>query len=49
MNARAAVLRPVGLPHPCILWKPLVTEEVELAPPGRDEVLERIRTAGLCR
>jgi alcohol dehydrogenase len=46
MKPRAGVQRPVGLPHPCSQSKPLVIEEVELAPPGRDEVLERIRAAG---
>ena len=48
MRTRAAVLRQVGLPHPYRESKPLVIEEVELAPPGRDEVLVRIRAAGLC-
>jgi alcohol dehydrogenase len=42
------VLRQIGLPHPYSQSKPLVIEEVELAPPGRDEVLVRIRAAGLC-
>jgi len=48
MRTRAAVLRQIGLPHPYSQSKPLVIEEVELAPPGRDEVLVRIRAAGLC-
>jgi alcohol dehydrogenase len=48
MKTRAAVLRQVGLPHPYARSKPLTIEEVELAPPGRDEVLVRIRAAGLC-
>ena len=48
MKTRAAVLRQIGLPHPYSQSKPLVIEEVELAPPGRDEVLVRIRAAGLC-
>ena len=48
MKTRAAVLRQIGLPHPYAQSKPLVIEEVELAPPGRDEVLVRIRAAGLC-
>jgi alcohol dehydrogenase len=42
------VLREIGLPAPYRQSKPLVIEEVELAPPGRDEVLVRIRAAGLC-
>ncbi len=45
MRTRAAVLRQIGLPHPYSQSKPLVIEEVELAPPGRDEVLVRIRAA----
>jgi len=48
MRTRAAVLREIGLPHPYSESKPLRIEEVELAPPGRDEVLVRIRAAGLC-
>ena len=48
MRTRAAVLRQIGLPHPYSQSKPLVIEEVELAPPGRGEVLVRIRAAGLC-
>lgn len=48
MKTRAAVLRQTGLPHPYADSKPLVIEELELAPPGRDEVLVRIRAAGLC-
>lgn len=48
MKTRAAVLREVGLPHPYRQSRPLAIEEVELAPPGRDEVLVRIRAAGLC-
>jgi alcohol dehydrogenase len=48
MRTRAAVLRQIGLPHPYKDSRPLVIEEVELAPPGRDEVLVRIRAAGLC-
>ncbi|MEO8298973.1 MAG: zinc-dependent alcohol dehydrogenase family protein [Burkholderiales bacterium] len=48
MKTRAAVLRQSGLPHPYKDSRPLVIEEVELADPGRDEVLVRIRAAGLC-
>ncbi|WP_280150352.1 zinc-dependent alcohol dehydrogenase family protein [Piscinibacter sp. XHJ-5] len=48
MRTRAAVLRHIGLPHPYRESRPLVIEDVELAPPGRDEVLVRIRAAGLC-
>jgi alcohol dehydrogenase len=48
MKIRAAVLRQTGLPHPYRESRPLAIEELELAPPGRDEVLVRIRAAGLC-
>lgn len=48
MKTRAAVLRQVGLPHPYKDSKPLTIEELTLAPPGRDEVLVRVRAAGLC-
>ena len=48
MKTRAAVLRQVGLPHAYKDSQPLRIEEVELAPPGRGEVLVRIRAAGLC-
>jgi len=48
MRTRAAVLRQIGLPYPYSESKPLSIEEIELAPPGRDEVLVRIRAAGLC-
>jgi|KBSMisStaDraftv2_1062788.scaffolds.fasta_scaffold491116_2 hypothetical protein len=37
MRTRSAALRQVGLPHPYSKPKPLVIEEVELAPPGRGE------------
>src|SRR5262252_3304083 len=48
MRTRAAVLREVGLPAPYGRSRPLKIEEVELAAPGREEVLVRIRAAGLC-
>ena len=48
MKARAAVLHEIGLPRPYADSKPLHIEEVELAPPGRDELLVRIKAAGLC-
>lgn len=48
MRIRAAVLRssPVGRPY--AETRPLSIETVELAPPGRDEVLVKITAAGLC-
>jgi alcohol dehydrogenase len=48
MKIRAAVLETIGAPTPYAQSQPLKIKEVELAPPGHDEVLIRIRAAGLC-
>jgi len=48
MKTRAALLYDVGLPQPYENSRPLHIEEVELAAPGANEVLVRIRAAGLC-
>ncbi|WP_158044987.1 zinc-dependent alcohol dehydrogenase family protein [Skermanella pratensis] len=48
MKAKAAVLHEIGLPRPYADSKPLHIEEIELAPPGRGEMLVRIKAAGLC-
>jgi alcohol dehydrogenase len=48
MIVRGAVLREMGLPAPYAESRPLLIEEVELAPPGPGELLVRIRSAGLC-
>ena len=48
MKIRAAVLETIGAPAPYAQSQPLKIKEVELAPPGHDEVLIRIRAAGLC-
>ena len=48
MKMRAAVLYEMGLPPPYAKSKPIKIEEVELDPPGRDEVLVKIGAAGLC-
>lgn len=48
MKTRAAVLRNMGAPMPFAESRPLRIEEVELDPPGRDEVLVKIAAAGLC-
>ncbi len=45
---RAAVLRRTGLPAPYAQSRPLSVEQVALDPPGRDEILVRVRAAGLC-
>ena len=48
MRIRAAVLRTIGLPPPYTQSRPLDIMELDLAPPGRGEVLVRIAAAGLC-
>jgi alcohol dehydrogenase len=48
MRVRAAVLRQIGLSPPYAASKPLAIAELELAPPGRGEVLVRVKAAGLC-
>lgn len=48
MRVRGAVLREMGLPRPYADSKPLEVTELELDPPGRGEILIRVRAAGLC-
>lgn len=48
MKIKAAVLRTVGASRPYAQSRPLIIEELDLAPPGRGEVLVRIAAAGLC-
>jgi alcohol dehydrogenase len=48
MRVKAAVLNKVGLPPPFAQSRPLAVVELDLAPPGRGEVLVRVRAAGLC-
>lgn len=48
MRVRAAVLRTSPVQKPYAETRPLSIEEVELAPPGRDEVLIKVEAAGLC-
>jgi len=48
LKIRAAVLRETGLPAPYSRSRPLEVTELELAPPGPDELLVRVRAAGLC-
>jgi len=48
MKTRAAVLRYSPVAAPFAETKPLSIEEVTLDPPGPEEVLVRIRAAGLC-
>ncbi|MCG7362507.1 zinc-dependent alcohol dehydrogenase family protein [Roseomonas sp. ACRSG] len=48
MKTRAAILRRAGLPRPYAESRPLSIEEVELRPPGPEEVLVKIAAAGVC-
>ncbi|HEY4252522.1 MAG TPA: zinc-dependent alcohol dehydrogenase family protein [Roseomonas sp.] len=48
MRMKAAVLRVQGLAKPYAESRPLSIEEVELDPPGEDEVLIEVAAAGLC-
>ncbi|WP_233859273.1 zinc-dependent alcohol dehydrogenase family protein [Paraburkholderia sp. HD33-4] len=48
MKIKAAVLQAMGAAAPYAESRPLSIEDVELAPPGPDEVLIRIAAAGLC-
>ncbi|BCQ29086.1 zinc-dependent alcohol dehydrogenase family protein (plasmid) [Caballeronia sp. NK8] len=48
MKIKAAVLQEMGAATPYADTRPLHIEEIDLAPPGRDEVLIKIAAAGLC-
>ncbi|HLR50403.1 MAG TPA: zinc-binding dehydrogenase [Candidatus Sphingobacterium stercoripullorum] len=48
MKIKAAVLREVGAEPPYSISRPLRIEEIDLAPPSQDEVLVKIKAAGLC-
>ena len=48
MRIQAAVLRQPGLEPPYAASKPLEITELDLAPPGRGEVLVKMAAAGLC-
>jgi alcohol dehydrogenase len=48
MKTRAAVLFKSGLAPPYGVSRPLRVMDIDLEPPGRGEVLVRIRAAGLC-
>lgn len=48
MKIRAAILEEIGRKPPYVTTRPLTIDEVELAPPGRGEVLVKISAAGLC-
>ena len=48
MKSRSAILRHAPVQKPYADTKPLTIEEIDLDPPGRDEVLIKIAAAGLC-
>ena len=48
MRVKAAVLNTIGLPPPYARSRPLEILELDLAPPGRGEILVRVKAAGLC-
>lgn len=48
MRIRGAVLEEVGRSAPFRETRPLTVSELELAEPGREEILVRIEVAGLC-
>lgn len=48
MKTKAAVLRQMGLGRPYSSSQPLTIEELDLQPPGPDEILVKIHAAGLC-
>jgi alcohol dehydrogenase len=48
MKIKAAVLQAMGATAPYAVSRPLHIEEIDLAPPGPDEVLIKIAAAGLC-
>lgn len=42
------MLEHIGSPRPYAQSRPITISELDLAPPGRDEVLVRVEAAGLC-
>jgi alcohol dehydrogenase len=48
MRIRGAVLERIGAPRPYAESQPLRVTDLDLAPPGDDELLVRIEAAGLC-
>jgi alcohol dehydrogenase len=48
VKIKAAVLNAIGAKPPFAVSKPLVIEEVDLAPPGPGEIMVKIGAAGLC-
>jgi len=48
MKMRAAVIQEMMKPRPYAASRPFAIEEVEIEPPGENEVLVQIKAAGLC-
>jgi len=48
MKIRGAVLDHIGLPRPYATSAPLTIADLDLAPPGENELLVRVEAAGLC-
>ena len=48
MRIRGAVLEQIGLDRPYAQSRPLVVNDLDLAPPGASELLVRIEAAGMC-
>lgn len=48
MRIGGAVLDGIGLPRPYSASKPLTIDDLDLAPPGDNELLVRVEAAGLC-
>ena len=48
LEIRGAVLEQIGSPRPYAESRPITIADLELAPPGADELLVRIEAAGVC-
>ena len=48
MRIRGAVLEQIGFDRPYAESRPLVVDDLDLAPPGEGELLVRIEAAGMC-
>jgi Zn-dependent alcohol dehydrogenase len=48
LEIRGAVLEQIGSPRPFATSRPITIADIELAPPGADELLVRIEAAGVC-
>ena len=48
MKIRGAVLETVGVPPPYAISQPLTVDDLDLDPPGTEEILVQIEAAGLC-